>query len=219
MNARIVAALMLAAATGCIENNVPLRITAACFPPVPTDEGVCAYPAKCESVWMDNLQVDTTYVGVNPSPSDGTLYWPFQADNLRPANGERFGAVNSATAFITGFKISYTSDTVSIPDAVLDDTTRTVDAEGSTVLSIPVIPPAVTTLLSGTAGLLAQVRAEIRATGRYGDGQTFETGPFSVVVDVQNGSWAGGVTCPTGQVPVGYCPQPGQSGVLLCKAP
>jgi hypothetical protein len=214
MNTRILAALLLAAATGCIDNFASVRLSAACFPPTPNDDGSCSYPSTCESVMMGNLWVDTTFTATG-----GTLYWPFQADNQRPPNDAREGAVNTATAFITGFKISYYSDAVSIPDAVLDDTTRTVEPESSNVLSIPVIPPSVATLLAVNPALLAQVRAEIRATGHYGDDSGFETGAFSVVVDVQNGAWLG-VTCakPT-EIPLGYCPQPGQSGVLLCGAP
>jgi hypothetical protein len=214
MNARTLIALLLAAAAaGCVDNNGSVRISSACFPPTPNDDGSCSYPAACESVMMGNLWVDTTYV-----PTGGTLYWPFQADNQRPDNGARDGGTNTATAFITGFKISYTSAVVSLPDANLDDTTRTVEAQGSTVLSIPVIPAGIAALLSANPGLLAQVRAEIRAKGHYGDGQDFETGPFSVVVNVENGGWLG-VSCPDPAAPnpIGMCPQPGQTGVVLCK--
>jgi hypothetical protein len=217
MNTRTLLVLLLAAATGCVDNNASVRLSAACFPPTPNDDGSCSYPAKCDSVMMGNLWVDTTY-----TLTGGTLYWPFQADNLRPNNGTRDGGTNTATAFITGYKISYTSSSVSLPDVTLDDTTRTVEAQGSTVLSIPVIPASVATLLAGNIDPLftAELRAEIRATGHYADGQTIETGPFSVVVNVVNGFGAGG-SCPDPASPVliGVCPQPGQSGVSLCKAP
>jgi len=214
MNTRILAALLLAAATGCIDNYASIRLSAACFPPTPNDDGSCSYPSTCESVMMGNLSVDTTYVNTG-----GTLYWPFQADNQRPPNDVREGAVNTATAFITGFKISYISDSVTIPDAVLDDTTRTVEPESSNVLSIPVIPLPVATLLSVPDDLVAQVRAEIRATGHYGDDSSFETGAFTVVVDVVNENWIGLSYAKPTEIPLGYCPQPGQTGVLLCGAP
>ena len=215
MNTRTLAALFLflAVATGCVDNNASVRLSAACFPPTPNDDGSCSYPATCDSVMMGNLWVDTTY-----APTGGTLYWPFQADNQRPDNGDRSGGTNTATAFVTGFKISYRSTAVSIPAVTVNDTTRTVESAGSAVLSIPVIPPNVATLLAVNPILLAEVLAEIRATGHYADGQSFETGPFTVVVNVTNGNGSG-VFCPdpAAPTPIGVCPQPGQSGVQLCK--
>jgi hypothetical protein len=213
MNARILIVLLLAVATGCVDNNASVAISAACFPPTPNADGSCSYPASCATVMLGNLWVDTTYAATG-----GTLVWPFQVDNQRPSNGTSDGATNTATAYITGYKFKYISSTVSIPDATVIWTTQTVKPVGSRVVAIPVIPSAVATLLAGGAGLLAEVRAEIRATGHYGDGQTFETGPFSVVVNVENGTGAGG-TCadPTTPTLIGACPQLGQSAVLLCK--
>jgi hypothetical protein len=140
-----------------------------------------------------------------------------QVDNQRPSNATPDGATNTATAFITGFKIAYTSSTVSIPEVTVADTTRTIPSGGSTVLTVPVIPTTVATLLAGTSGLLADIRAEIRATGHYGDGTTFETGPFSVQVTSRNGGWSGATCADPLQVVTGYCPQPGQSAVYACK--
>jgi len=217
MNTRLSPLLLVLALAACVDNNASLRISAACFPPAPNDDGSCSYPAECESVMLGNLWVDANF-----GPTGGTLFWPFQADNQRPPNNNNDGALNTATAFITGYKIKYTvlstSNPLSIPDVTLDDTTRTVEAESSTVLAIPVIPFNVATLLVGaSATLLAEVRAEIRATGHYGDGQNFETGPFFVVVNVANGSWVGASCADPLQVIVGYCPQPGQSSVTACK--
>ncbi len=212
MNARTLMVLLLAAATGCVDNNASVRISAACFPPTPNDNGSCSYPAKCDSVMMGNLWVDTTY-----APTGGTLYWPFQADNQRPSTRNGDGSTNTATAFITGYKIAYSSSAVSVPDVTLDDSTRTVEALGSTLLSIPVIPWNVASLLSGVPGGLAEVRAEIRATGHYGDGQAFETGPFSVVVNVVVGGWTAATCADSTQSVVGYCPQRGQTSVYACK--
>lgn len=218
MTARTLAALLLLATAGCIDNNASVRISAACFPPAPNDDGSCSYPSTCDSVMMGNLWVDTSY-----GPTGGTLFWPFQADNQRPNNGSRDGGTNTATAFITGFKFKYTvlqsTPPVSIPEVTLADTTRTVEANGSTVLSIPLIPSSVATMLAAASGtLLAEVRVDVRATGHYGDGQSIETGPFSVVVNVVNGTGSG-VACPDPAAPnpIGACPQPGQSSVTLCK--
>ncbi len=213
MNARTLIVLLLAAATGCVDNNASITISAACFPPTPNDDGSCSYPAACDSVMLGNLWVDTTYV-----PSGGTLVWPFQLDNQRPSNATADGSTNTATAYVTGYKFKYSSSTVSIPDASVIWTTQTVQAAGTRVVAIPVIPSAVATLLSGSPGMLAEVSVEIRATGHYGDGQIFETGPFSVVVNVENGAGAGGFCAdPATPTLIGACPQLGQTSVVLCK--
>jgi hypothetical protein len=214
MNARTLATLLLVAAVGCsVDNSASVRLAAVCFPPEPSETGTCAYSATCAAVWLSNLSVDPTYV-----PTGGTLYWPLQVDNQRPSNSTPDGATNTATAYITGYKIAYTSTAVSIPKVTVDDTTRTVPSAGSTVVMVPVIPLGVATLLAATPGLLAEVGAEIRATGHYADGTTFETGPFSVQVNVVNGAWGAGATCadPLQHV-TGYCPQPGQSSIYACK--
>jgi hypothetical protein len=212
MNARTLIVLLLAAATGCIDNNASVRISAACFPPKPNDDGSCSYPVKCDSVMMGNLAVDPSYV-----MTGGTLYWPFQADNQRSSNANTDGATNTATAFITAFKIAYFSSSISLPTITIEDTTRMVEAAGTQVLSIPVVPPSVALQLTGIPGGVGQLRAEIRATGHYGDGQTFETGPFSVVVEVVVGGWAPATCTDPAQTVVGYCPQPGQTSISLCK--
>jgi hypothetical protein len=213
MNARTLAALLLlAAATGCIDNNATVRLSAACFPPAPNDDGSCSYPATCDSVMLDNLGVDPSYAGTL-----GTLIWPFQADNQRTDNTNADGRTNTATAFITGFKIAYFSSTISVPTISLEYTTRTIEAGASQVLSIPVVPVSVATQLAGIPGGKGSVRAEIRATGHYGDGQTFETGPFSVVILVSVGGWTGGSCTDVTQTVVAFCPQPGQTGIPLCK--
>jgi hypothetical protein len=123
MNARNLAPLLLVAAlAGCVDNNASVRLSRTCAPPAPA-AGVCAYTATCDAVWMDNLWVDTAYVGVPPSPLDGTLYWPFQADNQRADNTGRDGGTNTATAFITGYKITYHSATIAVPDVTIEDST------------------------------------------------------------------------------------------------
>jgi hypothetical protein len=216
MNARNLAPLLLVAAlAGCVDNNASVRLSATCSPPAPA-AGVCAYSAKCDTVWMDNLWVDTAYVGLHPSPLDGTLYWPFQADNQRADNAGRDGGTNTATAFITGYKITYFSATISIPKVTIEDSTRAIEPGASAVVSIPVIPGSVATLLGG-GPLTGTVRAEIQATGKFGDGSSFETGPYSVVVDINNGAGVG-YACPLATPTlVGVCPKPGQSGVPLCE--
>jgi hypothetical protein len=214
MNARALIALLLAAAAGgcTVDNNASVRISAACFPPTPNDDGSCSYPSTCDSVMLDNLWVDPSW-----APTGGTLVWPFQVDNQRPDNSNNDGRTNTATAFITGFKIAYTSSAISLPEVTIDYTTRTIESESAQVLSIPVVPLSVATQLTAIPGGFGTMRAEIRATGHYGDGTSIETGPFSVVVVVQNGGWTGGTCTDATQSVVGYCPQEGQTGLPLCK--
>lgn len=210
MNARTLIVLLVAAATGCVDNNASVNISAACFPPTPNEDGSCSYPAACASVMLGNLWVDTTYAD--------SLVWPFQIDNQRPSNATADGATNTATAYVTGYKFKYFSSTVSIPDLSVIWTTQTVKSGGTRVVAIPVIPPALATLLSVPDNRKEEIRVEIRATGKYGDGQTFETGPFSVVVNIENGRGPGG-SCADPATPtlIGACPQLGQSAVILCK--
>jgi hypothetical protein len=218
MNARTLIAMLLAASaaatSGClVDNNASVVLAAACFPPTPNPDGSCSYPAACDSVMLGNLWVDTTY-----APTGGTLYWPVQVNNQRPDNGAREGGTTTSTAYVTGYKLKYFSATVALPETTVIWSTQSVPPVGSTVVIVPVIPAGVATLLSASAGLLAEVRVEIRAKGHYGDGSNFETGPFSMVVNVVNGAGSG-VACvdPATPTPIGVCPQPGQSGVLLCK--
>jgi hypothetical protein len=215
MNARTLIALLLAAvAAGCtVDNDASVRFAAACFPPVPNDDGSCSYPSTCDSVMLDNLWVDPSW-----APTGGTLVWPFQVDNLRPDNSSLVdGRTNTATAFITGFRIAYASSAVSLPEAIIEYSTRTIEPESSQVLSIPVVPLSVATQLTAIPGGFGTLRAEIRATGHYADGTSIETGPFSVVVVVQNGGWTGGTCTDPTQTVRGYCPQDGQTGLPLCK--
>ncbi len=218
MNARLVTALLLlAGAAGCVDNNASVRLSAACFPPTPSDTGGCSYSTSCTSVMMDNLWVDATYVSPTGTSVNG-LIWPFQVDNQRPSNGAPAdGSTNTASAFITAYQIAYFSSAIALPTITIDDTTRLVEAASSQVVSIPVVPPSVALLLGGVpAG--TQLRAEIRAKGHFGDGQSFETGPFSVVVFVDNGRGSGAY-CPDPAkiIVAGQCPQDGQSNVTLCK--
>jgi hypothetical protein len=219
MNARTITALLVLAAAGCtVDNNASVRISNTCAPPAPSG-GACTYSATCDSVWMSNLWVDTSYVGAPADPRDGTLEWPFEVQNQRESTSNNDGSTNTATAFITGYKIHYLillgPAGTSIPDVRVEDSSRTVQPGGSTVISIPVIPRNIATLL-GVGPLLATVRAEIRAVGTYADGQEFETGPYSVVVDIVNGRglYYG---CPAATPLLSLCPKAGQSAMATCE--
>jgi hypothetical protein len=224
MNVRTLAALLVLAAAGCtVDNNASVRISNTCAPPAPTKEG-CTYSPTCDSVWMSNLWVDTSYVGVPADPRDGTLEWPFEFQNLRDPTSNNDGRTNTATAYITGYKIHYVvllgPAGTTIPDVRVEDSNRTVEQGGTAVITIPVIPRNIATLL-GVGALLATVRAEIRAVGTYADGQDFETGPYSVVVDVVNGRGVyygcPATTPPAAPLLLSLCPKAGQSAMGTCE--
>jgi hypothetical protein len=214
MNARTLLVLLLATATGCLVDDYgTVTITAACFPPAPDTSGTCTYPSSCSATMLGNTWVDATY-----APTRGTLVWPFQVDNLRPDNKSAEGGTTTSTAYVTGYKLSYASSAVSVPDVTLDSTSTTIPPVGNTVMLIQVVPANVATLLAALpAAPPPQVRVDVRVKGHFGDGSSFEAGPFSMVVDVRNGAGAG-VACPVATPTlVGVCPQPGQSGVPLCQ--
>jgi hypothetical protein len=212
MNARTLIALLLAAtgATGClVDNNASVLIAASCFPPTPGTGGTCAFAATCDAVWLGNLDVD-----VAASPVGGTpLKWPLQMENQRPDNSARDGGTNTASAWVTGYKLKYTSAAVAIPGITLDWSSQRILPGGTIVEVVPLIPSAVRSFLLGVPSP-TELLVEVRATGYYGDGSTFETGPFSLVVSVRNGGYVPG-TC-TAPAVYEICPQPGQSGVGAC---
>jgi hypothetical protein len=212
MNARTLIALLLAAAgTGCVDNNASVVISSACFPPAPSDTGSCVYAATCDAVWLGNVSVDATFTPAGRPP----LVWPMQLENHRPDNAARDGGTSTATAAVTGFKLKIVSGPVSIPEISVPWTQQSILPLGTTVLIVPILPAATKTLLMALPNP-TQIVVEVKATGEYGDGSSFETGPFSMVVDVRNG----GYVLPTCVAPAAYvasCPQEGQSGIPLCK--
>lgn len=221
MNARATAVLLLAAAAaaaGCIPNDASVKIHGLCFPPTPTETGVCSYPAACEALLLGQLEFETA----NAS-TEGALIWPVQVDNQRLSNADRPGAVETANGWIEGFKIQYAIPGLAVPDVDVPISRHPVAAEGSTVLIAPVVPSSLGVFLNGStlpAGPTS-MSAELRAYGRYGDGGYFETGPFNIAIT----AWKGGASltpgCPDPANPIlaGVCPQAQQTGVGTCVAP
>jgi hypothetical protein len=90
------------------------------------------------------------------------------------------------------------------------------------------VPTALGTFLDGSPAIAVgptDMFADLKAFGTYGDGTSFETGPFQVVVT----AWKPDPVFPTTVTPgcgdpskpvfVNACPQVFQSGVPLCVAP
>jgi len=233
MNARTLSLLGLVALAGCrVPNDASIRLHGMCYPPTPTAGGVCAYKDTCESLFLGGVSAD-----VASGSLDGPLVWPMQVDNQRANNADRSGGVDTATAWVEGYKIGYAVAGVpavtSIPDVEVSISRHPVDAEGSTVVIAPVVPASVGTLLYGLMadGDLLEFQAELKAFGHYADGTKFETGPFQVrghlgrnVFDVPFNDPITGESAvckaldPTKPIYAGSCPQALQSGTINCIA-
>lgn len=224
MNARTLLLLAaLAAATGCIDNDASVRMFGLCSAPTPKENGSCIYPAECEALALGRLAADVA------SPSiDGPLVWPVQMNNQRPPNALRDGAVETAYANLEGFKIQYGSaplavGTLTVPAqnvrAVPGE--HPIDPEGTTVVLVPVIPPGAADYILGFLNVgdaPVDLDVSVRAYGYYGDGSSFETGPFHVEATICRGCFTNpALSCPADKpVYVGSCPQPLQSSNILC---
>jgi hypothetical protein len=220
MNARAIAtlALLAAAAAGCVPNDATVRIYGLCFPPTPTDVGACTYASTCDSLILGGLEFDTA-----SAAPDGPLIWPVQIDNQRAANADRAGGIDTAIAWVEGYKISYDS-AAGIPDVDIGISRSPINQGSSSVVIAPVIPRSVGTFLSSSPAGEMPIVAHLKAYGRYGDGSTFETGPFKIVVTAT--TCLGGICAssvpvcsdPTKPVVLGSCPQPFQTSVTACTA-
>jgi hypothetical protein len=224
MKTRIHAPLVLAAAlslAGCIDNDASVRIFGVCA----IKDASCTFNATCDALWIGPpLLLDVN----NPAAS---LIWPIQVDNQRPDNSNDSGSTNTAIAWVERLNLSYTSTTpgVSIPPLTVDITSSPVQSEGASVMTAVLVPVSVASTL-GVFGSPAQLTVELRAAGRYGDGSTFETGPFSVQVETCLGcipyfddhicdTIDNSVSPPTvtfGKLS-GICPQQGQTLVYACE--
>jgi hypothetical protein len=224
MNARLVTALSLAAvaAAGCVDNDASVHLFALCSAPEPGENGGCIYPAACDAILLGPLAVDI----FNPD-SGGSLYWPVQVNNqMEPNNDASAGRLDTHTAWIESYVISYRSTTASIPDIEVGISSHPVEPGGSTVVIVPVVPPSVVPQLRLQVTGTADLTAEVNAKGRLADGTTFETGPFTVAVNI----FPNAIPTPTDAdcralsgdpastaVYVASCPQPGQTSVIKCK--
>jgi hypothetical protein len=226
MNARTltILAALAAAAAGCVPNDASIRMFGLCSPPTPSAEGGCLYPTACETLALGRLQADVASTSPN-----GPLVWPVQIDNQRPSNADRAEGVETAYANIHGYRIKYGSATLAIPeqDAPAIPSEHTINPGGSTVVLVPIVNRAAGTFLAGQvlAGSSADISAEVRAYGQYGDGSSFETGPFTVQATLCNGCIPAYSTNPTlycsdpaNPVLLGVCPQQRQSATVSCTA-
>jgi hypothetical protein len=224
MNARLIAALSLAAvaATGCVPNDASVRIHGLCSIP-----DTCLFPPECEAIWIGKIRFDpfpgTTSRG---EPVDGSLVWPVQFDNqLEPNNDATAGRVDTHTAWIESYVISYSTSVASLADVEIPISSHPVPPAGASTGIIPIVPASVSAFLTSAVTGLADLTAEVKAKGRYADGSSFETGPFTVVVEISpndlslEGSDAHcqDLTGSPTSTYAGACPQPGQTAQFFCS--
>lgn len=233
MNARFLAlAAALAVLAGCqVPNDASVRIYGMCYPPTPSESGLCSYPSACGSLLLGEVEADVASTSL-----DGPLVWPVQVDNLRTSTANTSGARDTAIAWIEGYSIHYTFKGVAavrnIPDVRVSISRSPVNPSGSSVVIAPVIPASVGTILDGLMADtdLLDFQAELKAFGHYGDGSTFETGAFQIIgrlgrnnfqVPVNAADGSGAPICqvldPTKPIYVASCPQARQTSVIRCS--
>lgn len=184
MNARTLAPLALLLAAGCgADNFASVQFFQICFPPAPdTTSGNCIYPPKCENSLLGRPIVDV--------PLAFTLELPIQLNNQLPNNADTSGGtgrVNTNDAHVEKYTITYSVPGVALPGSV-SLTNDTVPAAGATVVLVEVLPNTTMTQLSAVApAVTTTIVAEVVASGRYDNGNTFETGPYKVALDICSG--------------------------------
>jgi hypothetical protein len=180
MNARTLAPLALFLAAGCgVDNFASVQFFEICYPPAPTD-GVCLYPAACTNTLLGRPLVD---VG-----GAFSFELTIQLNNQLKSNADAStGRVNTNDAHIMKYTITYGVPGFAVPGSVslMNDT---VPADGNTVVLVEVLPNTTVTQLSAIAAAApTTIVADVVASGRYDSGDTFETGAYTIALDVCNG--------------------------------
>lgn len=217
-------ALLAVAAAGCErDNDASIEVFTICAPP--EDAASCGTDGTCERV----LASPRPAVFVTVTPLNGTgavtnqLEMFVQVNNqLLPNDDPALGRVNT-NDFIGGEYLLSFRGLPGLSDVVYP-ANFTVPADASQTPVIPLIPAStmlqIRPALNGTAG--APVIVELRIRGELRDGTEIETGPFEVAVDVINANFdANDPSVCTGadELPVGFCPNAGQTASVACEAP
>jgi hypothetical protein len=113
---------------------------------------------------------------------------PIQMNNQLKSNADAStGRVNTNDAHVEQYTITYGVPGFALPGSVAL-TNDTVPAEGNTVVLVEVLPNVtVTQLLVLATATPTTIVAEVVASGRYDNGNTFETGAYRIALDVCNG--------------------------------
>jgi hypothetical protein len=203
MHPRTLAPLALLLAAGCgVDNFASVQFLEICFPPAPTS-GACIYPATCANTLLGRPRVDV-----------GLAYnfeTTIQLNNQLTSNADSStGRVNTHDAHIEKYTITYDVPGAALPGSVslANDTVR---AAGSTTVLVEVLPNVTVTQLAAIApATLTTIVAKVVASGRYDSGDTFETGPYKVALDICSGCPELGFPvanfCTGTQTIGGFCP-------------
>jgi hypothetical protein len=195
-------ALPVLALAGCQE-KVPasVQIQAQC---VPSDD--CTFAETCGAQYIGFTTLD-----VGASALD-RLWLVFQVGNVAEDTADPdTGRANTADAHIDQAVVEY--EGIALPRQVLSLGALRVPAEGTSVITVEVIPDA----LNAASTLAAfaptpdprEMLAILRLRGYFDDGSRFETAEYPIAVRICTGCvgvvCAGGATCPPasdGQLPI-----------------
>jgi hypothetical protein len=197
------AALGLALAAGCADNNTSVQWYALCYPPA---DVACPFAETCDTEFVGR-------VAINPTATSSALVLFAEMHNQRPNNADpTIGRLNTNDAYVRELVVTY-----SAPIALPGHTTAiqaTIPAAGSKIVPV-VLTTAFTTLGDGTTAV-----AHVVARGKYADESTFETAAFDVPV-LKCATCIPAQTCPSGSTAAGYCPSTGANQVpaaLVCES-
>jgi len=216
MNPRTLAPLALLLAAGCgADNFASVQFFEICFPPAPKS-GSCIYPASCENTLLGRPRVD---VGLASA-----FELPIQVNNQLRSNADTStGQVNTHDAHVQKYAITYGVPGAALPGSIslANDTVR---AGGNTVVLVEVLPTVTMAQLAAVAPATpTTIVADVVASGRYDSGDTFETGPFRIALDVCSGcpdlGFPVGGLCTGTTVFNGGCPGSAVNGGLLVSFP
>jgi hypothetical protein len=215
MNTRTLAAAAAALAlSACAAEFSGVGIYAICAPPAPdAATGACLYPATCDAVLAGTAVLDVTTAQLD-------FRLPVQINNLLVDNSNAAdGRINTNTAFIQSFEMTYAGATLASWSVGAAVTVPTAGSSGAVLRLIPVAYfPALTPAGSATSNIVVNVRAH----GILASQDSFTTAWFSVPVAVCSGCLASEFTCTDPAVLV-TCPSaaapglaPGQTATPAC---
>jgi hypothetical protein len=200
MNRRLLSIAI--AAAGCTVTPPSVAFTTICSMP---DAATCSFGDTCGAQILFPPVIDLLYTN--------ELFLGIEAHNQAQDNSDpASGRINTHDAYVQEVDISYAGGALLIPSTATRMQQR-VPANGTAVLGMLAIP-ASAGLTGASLGLgnSTQVIATVKGKGIYGDGSSFETPEFDILITICNNCLVGIV--PTGcadpaQTP-SWCPQAGQ---------
>ncbi|MFY3742880.1 hypothetical protein ACOQFB_03145 [Anaeromyxobacter sp. Red801] len=209
MKTRLATLFLAAAALACtVDNNASIQVVAMCAPP----EGTCGTEGGCGTYLASQPFV---YLQGGTNHLDMFVEMTNQLPNNADASS---GRLNTNDAYLEKYRLSYRSAFFSYAD--YDYPASGILRAGST--SAPVvrlIPETISAPMSAamaTAGVtLGMVEVELKVTGHYASGDSFEVGGVTFPVDVHNDAFPG-YTCPNLTDTLYVCPNSAQTAAVTC---